>query len=141
MELKDFLRTNGIKITKARVEMLNILKSYEFSLSAEKIYQILKKNNIDINLSTIYRTLELFEEKNIIDKIVLEDGVFSYKLKKKTHMHLLQCDICHRKVEIPCPMTQIEEMVQSKTGFTLMEHNIDIVLKGVCKECKNSKKK
>ncbi|MBW6408627.1 Fur family transcriptional regulator [Clostridium weizhouense] len=141
MELKEFLRTNEMKITKARVEILNILKTYEFSLSAEKIYQILKKNNININLSTIYRTLELFEEKKIVDKIVLEDGVFSYRLKKKTHMHLLQCDICHKKVEIPCPMTQIEEMVQSKTGFTLMEHNIDIVLKGVCKECKNNKKK
>ncbi|SFD33249.1 Fur family transcriptional regulator [Clostridium uliginosum] len=134
MELKDFLKIKNIKVTKGRVEILHILKTFDVSLCAEKIYQICKGNHININLSTIYRTLELFDEKGIIDKIVLEDAVFSYRLKKKTHMHFLECDVCHKEVEIPCPMTQIEEMVQNKTGFTLTEHNL--VLKGICKDCK-----
>jgi Fur family ferric uptake transcriptional regulator len=134
MEPKEILKEKGIKITKGRTEILNILKNSENSLSAEKIYQIYRKNNININLSTIYRTLELFEEKEIIEKITLNDGVFSYKLKSKTHRHHLECDICHKEVEIPCPMLQIEEMVQNRTGFTLTTH--DLVMKGVCKDCK-----
>ena len=134
MEPKEILRENGLKITKGRIEILNILKNSENSLSAEKIYQIYRDNNININLSTIYRTLELFEEKEITEKITLNDGVFSYKLKGKTHRHHLKCDICHKEVEIPCPMLQIEEMVQNSTGFTLTDH--DLVMKGVCKDCK-----
>lgn len=135
MEPKEILKDKEIKITKGRIEILKILKSSENSLSAEKIYQIYRNNNVDINLSTIYRTLELFEEKEIIEKITLNDGIFSYKLKGKTHRHYLECNICHKEVEIPCPMLQIEEMVQNATGFTLTNH--DLVMKGVCKDCKN----
>lgn len=134
MESKEILKKNGIKITQGRIEILNILKDSENSLSAEKIYQISKNNNININLSTVYRTLELFEEKELTEKITLNDGVFSYKLKRNTHRHHLECDICHKEVEIPCPMLQIQEMVQNSTGFTLTDH--DLVMKGVCKDCK-----
>lgn len=135
MEPKELLKEKEIKVTKGRVEILNILKNSESSLSAEKIYQIYRYNNININLSTVYRTLEVFEEKEIIEKITLNDGVFSYKLKGKTHRHHLECDICHKEVEIPCPMLQIEELVQNSTGFTLTNH--DLVMKGVCSDCRN----
>ena len=138
MESKEFLKSKNIKITKGRIEILNILKNSENSLSAEKIYQIFKENNENINLSTVYRTLELFVEKEITEKITLNDGVFSYRLKKQTHRHHLKCDICHKEIEIPCPMSQIEEIVQNETGFTLTQH--DLVLKGVCRECKNKRK-
>ncbi|WP_294372841.1 Fur family transcriptional regulator [uncultured Clostridium sp.] len=136
MESQEFLRSKNIKVTKGRLEILDILKNSENSLSAEKIYHISRDKDININLSTVYRTLELFEEKNITEKITLTDGVFAYKLKKKTHRHHLRCDICHKEIDIPCPMSQIEEMVQNETGFTLTEH--DLVLKGVCRECKNN---
>lgn len=135
MEPKELLKEKEIKVTKGRIEILNILKNSESSLSAEKIYQIYRYNNININLSTVYRTLEVFEEKEIIEKITLNDGVFSYKLKGKTHRHHLECDICHKEVEIPCPMLQIEELVQNSTGFTLTNH--DLVMKGVCSDCRN----
>lgn len=135
MEPKELLKEKEIKITKGRLEILNILKNSESSLSAEKIYQIYRYNNININLSTVYRTLDLFEEKEIIEKITLNDGVFSYKLRGKTHRHHLECDICHKEVEIPCPMLQIEELVQNSTGFTLTDH--DLVMKGVCSDCRN----
>lgn len=134
MEPKEFLKQKGIKITRGRVEILNILKNSQNSLCAEKIYQINRDNNININLSTVYRTLELFEEKQITEKITLNDGVFAYKLRGKTHRHYLECDICHKEVEIPCPMSQIEEMVQNTTGFTLTNH--DLIMKGICKDCK-----
>ena len=134
MEPKEILKRKEIKITKGRIEILNILKNSENTLSAEKIHQIYRCNDININLSTIYRTLDLFEEKEITEKITLNDGVFSYKLKGSTHIHHLECDICHKEVEIPCPMLQVQEMVQNSTGFTLTDH--DLFMKGVCKDCK-----
>ena len=139
LELQEFLKSKNIKITKGRLEILDILKNSENSLSAEKIYLMSREKNININLSTVYRTLELFEEKHIVAKIALSDGVFAYKLMKKTHRHHLRCDICHKEIDIPCPMSQIEELVQNETGFTLTEH--DLILRGVCKECKNKNNK
>ncbi|MGN0143665.1 MAG: Fur family transcriptional regulator [Clostridium sp.] len=139
MESQEFLKSKNIKVTKGRLEILDILKKSESSLSAEKIYLMSRERNININLSTVYRTLELFEEKHIVAKIALTDGVFAYKLMKKTHRHYLRCDVCHKEIEIPCPMSQIEELVQNETGFTLTEH--DLIMKGVCKDCKKRRLK
>lgn len=139
MESQEFLKSKNIKITKGRLEILDILKGAECSLSAENIYAMSREKNVNINLSTVYRTLELFEEKQITEKITLTDGVFAYKLKKKTHRHLLRCDVCHKEIDIPCPMGQIEEIVRNETGFTLTEH--DLIMKGVCRECRNNRKK
>lgn len=139
MDNKEFLKIKKIKVTKARIEILNILRNAENGLSAEKIYHLLYDMKIEINLSTVYRTLELFEEKEIIEKISLNEGVAVYKLHKHTHNHLLKCEVCQKEIEIPCPMSQIEEMLLNKTGFTLTEHKL--VLKGVCRDCKDKQKK
>ena len=51
---------------------MNILKSSDKGLSAENIYDLCKEQRENLNLSTIYRTLELFEEKEIIKKINID---------------------------------------------------------------------
>ena len=89
MDPKELLKMKGLKVTNGRIKILNILSKSENSLSAENIYQIYLKNNININLSTIYRTLELFYEKKITEKIIQDDKVFSYRLKRNTHRHYL----------------------------------------------------
>ncbi|MDU1856116.1 MAG: transcriptional repressor, partial [Clostridium baratii] len=47
--------------------------------------------------------------------------------------------ICHKEVELNCPMIQIEEIINRQTGFTLTEHNLE--MKGVCDECKKTSQK
>lgn len=137
MNINNFLKSKGLKITKARVAILEVLHKTDHSMSAEMIYEGLKISGVDINLSTVYRCMEQFEEKSIIDKFLLNDGVFSYRIKGEEHKHLLECSVCHKEIEVPCPMKQIEELMQTETGFTLIEHNL--VMKGVCKECKKEK--
>lgn len=134
MNFDSFLKNKGLKVTKARIAILNVLTNSQKSLSAECILDECKGLGADINLSTVYRALELFEEKGIIDKFSLNEGRFSYRIKGEEHKHLLQCSICHKEIEVPCPMKQIEELMQSETGFTLIEHNL--VMKGVCDKCK-----
>lgn len=139
MDIQDILKSKKIKITKARIEILKIVLEQKECLTAEKIFGLCREENININLSTVYRTLDSFHENDIVDKCLLESGVASYKIHKNTHKHLLECDICHKEVEMPCPIGQIEELIKSQTGFTLTEHNIEI--KGICKECKKTSQK
>ena len=72
MESQEFLKSKNIKVTRGRIEILDILKNAESSLSAEKIYLLSREKSININLSTVYRTLELFEEKQIQKKLLLQ---------------------------------------------------------------------
>lgn len=138
MDVKLYLKDKNIKITKGRVCILNILMDIEGAQSADYIYEKCIEKGELIDLSTVYRTLELLEEKNIIDKFDLGDGRYNFILKENPHKHILQCEMCHKKIEIDCPMQQIQEIIKSKTGFTLLEH--DLQLKGVCDECNKRKK-
>ncbi len=139
MNVEIILKDKGIKVTKARIRILTILQNSKESISADKIFDICRRDDTNINLSTVYRTLDVFLENNIIDKFVLEDSVSIYKIHKANHKHLLECDICHKEVELNCPMIQIEEIINRQTGFTLTEHNLQ--MKGVCDECKKTSQK
>ena len=139
MDVQNILKGKNMKVTKARMKILTILLNKKDGMTAEEIFDICRENQININLSTVYRTLDAFYEHEIIDKFILEDGVSSYKLHKSTHKHILECDICHKEVEVQCPIGQIEELIKRQTGFTLTEHNIEI--KGVCEECKKTSQK
>ncbi|MGL4851018.1 MAG: Fur family transcriptional regulator [Clostridium sp.] len=135
MDINEILKINDLKVTKGRSEILEIFSlDKEKSISAEEIFNILKERGKNVNLSTVYRTIDIFLDKSILDKFILETGVGVYKLHKKTHKHVLECDVCHKEVELPCPLKQIEEIVKEKTGFTLTEHSLK--MKGVCDNCK-----
>lgn len=135
MELERFLKKNNIKVTKGRLNILNVLLESEDAVTVDYIYEQCRKNGLKIDLSTVYRTMEILENKNIVEKLNLGEDKFSYIIKKESHKHTLECSLCHKEVEIDCPMLQIEEIIKNKTGFTLTEH--DLKIKGICDECKN----
>lgn len=137
MDYSGFLKSRGLKVTKGRAAILEILAASNKSITAETIFEECKKRNVDINLSTIYRCVESFEDKGIVDKFSLKEGICSFKLKKEEHKHLLKCNICHKEIEVPCPMSQIEEILQAETGFTLTQHKL--VMEGICNTCKSKK--
>ena len=133
---ENYLKENGIRVTAGRISILNIIEASDKGLSADSIYTECKKQENNLNLSTIYRTLELLEEKNVIKKINI-DGPAIFVLKKENHKHILQCDVCHKSVEIPCPMVEIEEAIKAQVGFSLTKHKLE--LNGICDKCKKRK--
>ena len=137
MDLQKFLKDKGLKVTKGRLQILEILCAIKKGITAEFIFEQCKKSGASINLSTVYRCLESFEEKEIVDKFSLNDGICYYKIKGNEHKHLLQCSVCDKEVEVPCPMKQFEDIVQNETGFTVTEHKL--VMKGLCEQCRHKK--
>jgi Fe2+ or Zn2+ uptake regulation protein len=127
------LKENKIKITRGRVVILNIIYNSMEPITAESIYEKSVDQGNNIDLSTVYRSLELFASKNIVDKFDLGDGKYNYKIKEYKHKHKIECSCCHKKVEIDCPMIPIEELIKNKTGFVLLEH--ELKMKAVCQEC------
>lgn len=139
MKAEECLRKSGIKVTKGRVNVLQFFLNNKSPLSADEIYLSLRKNDIKIDLSTIYRTLELLEEKNILSKIIGENNRYNYILKESVHKHKIECSVCHKEVEYACPMPQIKELLKKETGFYVTCG--DITLEGICDECKDKNNK
>ena len=66
MESEERLKNSGLKTTKSRKAILDILIRSDQPMAAEQIFLVLKQEQIAINLSTVYRTLESLENKDLV---------------------------------------------------------------------------
>ena len=139
---KQFLNEHGIKSTKQRNLLLTILHETGSLLTAEALYFKAKKADDTISLSTIYRILELFNKKNIIQRTTLrEDDKAVFELNDIVHRHHLICLGCNKIIDIEqCPLMGFEKDIEETTDFSIVDHKLELY--GYCKECrKNSVKK
>lgn len=139
MDVEKYLRKRRIKVTKARLNILDILSKSDNAITVDTLFEKCRERNINVDLSTIYRSLELFENKKIVRKFDLGENKYSYAIMRKKHKHILECKICHKEVEIDCPMQQIEEIIKSKTGFVFEDEELDFKLNGICADCRKIK--
>jgi len=119
-----------MKYTKQRQAILNIFESTTELMSAEMIYS--KLNDKSINLSTVYRTLDVFLKNDIITKTMIEHTAYYYK-KEKNHNHYMICLKCHRKFPIECVLNHAYDELVNDANFKLIYH--DLTLYGYCKHC------
>lgn len=124
-----------MKKTKTRQLVSDILISSNTPLSAYDIHDKLIDNNI--NLSSIYRTLDTFCKEGIILKDIDSNGVAIYTASEN-HQHYLECKSCHKKITInDCPYHKLNKQIEKQLGFEVDEH--DVILYGTCKDCKINK--
>ena len=119
--------------SRQREVILNTLKSNVVHQTAEYLYSILKENEPNISLATLYRNLNQLAENDIIKKI---DGLeTSSHFDHNTHEHYhFICEKCKKVYDInadvaPDVVTKTEE----ETGFLINRH--DVVFSGICKDC------
>ncbi|MBW7457231.1 Fur family transcriptional regulator [Paenibacillus sepulcri] len=130
----------GYKVTRQREATLRILFENETDhLSAEEVFMLVKKSNPDIGLATVYRTLELLNELDIVEKINFGDGVARFDLRSKDHEHMhhhLLCSECGGVKEIKDDWLQeLEERLEKEFGFTVSDHRLEFT--GIYKKCAN----
>ncbi len=131
-----YLHRYGLKFTKHRQLVLQLLLAQDGVLTAEEIYSRLLTQGADINLSTVYRILESFTQKGVTEKSYLTDArKYGFVLHALGHRHRLICLACHRVVEVEsCPIAGFEEQLAGKTNFSIVGHNLEWY--GYCAACR-----
>lgn len=132
---KEYLHRYGLKNTKARNLVLQMLLTHQGVLTAENIYQQLLQSGQSINVSTVYRILEMFTEKKLTEKTYLPDiRKYGFSLHSPGHTHRLICLRCHKVVELGhCPLSEFEKKVTDNTQFQIVGHNLELY--GYCPAC------
>ncbi len=119
-----------MKMTKQRTQILDIFKHNKKPISADMIYEQLPDDAL--NLSTIYRTLEIFFLEGIISKSTIDHTNYYY-LNDHKHHHFMICLSCHKMIEIGCHIHHFDEEVAKAHHFKVTHH--DMTLYGYCDEC------
>lgn len=129
------LRRNGLKSTKSRLAIIDVLQQSIQPISADKIFQKLNEEDISINLSTVYRTLDSLAEKKLVTKInILDDERMLFEYSNIGHRHYLVCIGCKKIVTLPkCPLKEYEKVLEDETNFKIAGHKL--YLYGYCMEC------
>lgn len=133
---KEILSEKGIKNTKQRNLMLDILVQYELPITAEQIFLKFKELDAAINLSTVYRILDVFVCKGLVLKSnIADDNIATYEINRMEHKHHLICISCKRVFIVDgCPLKEYEEILQKKMDFDVVSHKLEIY--GYCHDCK-----
>lgn len=129
------LKKCGLKSTKSRLAIINILNKSNQPISAEEIFKQLINDKLTINLSTVYRTLDSFTEKNLVTKIsIMNDDRMLFEYNNKGHRHHLICIGCKKIITIiKCPLHEYEKSLEQETNFKIEAHKL--YMYGYCQEC------
>ncbi len=130
---ENIFKSAELKTTKRRLAILSTLEISKVPMTAEEIYCIVTKD-VNMSLSTTYRTLGTLSEKGILLKNLSNDGKTYYQINNHQHKHQLVCTFCNKVIPIDdCPLTNLEENLTRQTGFTITGHSLEF--SGVCPGC------
>ncbi len=134
----------GYRLTTPREIIINILYDTEKHLSAEDIYVKALTVNPSIGLTTVYRTLDMFEKVGVVQRFDFGDGKARFELTTSPdssgHHHHLVCmkckkiinydDFVEEELEL---MQKTERELSKKHNFKIMHHIIHFY--GLCEKC------
>ncbi|MDP2662588.1 MAG: Fur family transcriptional regulator [Dehalococcoidia bacterium] len=108
------LRDMGCRLTPQRVMIVEAVRSSEEHVFADEIYQTVRHLYPHINISTVYRTLELLKGLGLITVTDLGGGKICYHWAEKGRHHHLVCHTCGS-------VTALEDSVMDSLQTTLRE--------------------
>jgi Fur family ferric uptake transcriptional regulator len=137
--LKDIytrLLERGHKMTPQRWAIIStFLMNKGRHLSADDVYSMLKETYPNNGIATVYRTLELLEEVDVLKKMDFGDGRSRYELDDEdSHHHHLVCNHCGSIMEFEDELLlSLQEAIERKTGFQIRDHVAKFY--GLCSKC------
>jgi Fur family ferric uptake transcriptional regulator len=134
--IAGILRGHGYKLTPQRHAILKVIAGSSDHLTPEAIYQKVHLINPDIGLVTVYRTLDLLSEFNLVCRFHASDGCRSYMMRRPTeHHHHLVCSRCGKVVDFTdCSLSDLEQRLSRETRFDINGHLLEFY--GLCPDCR-----
>lgn len=121
-------------MTSQRRMILETIEKARGHISAEEIYEDIRKRYPSLNVSTVYRTLELLNELGLVTETRMGDGRVRFHSAGHEHHHHLVCSKCGAVAELSeDTLAPLAESLSKKYGFKADLHHLAIF--GCCKKC------
>lgn len=137
LQFEKQCRTRGIRVTPQRLAVYRALAEDLAHPTAESVYSRLTRQLPGLSQATIYRTLQFFENENLIRKVSSPGAIGRFDANVEPHQHLL-CRVCGSLRDISVPELH-SAVIPKVSGFSVEE--LDIRLVGRCEACSSSQSK
>ena len=117
----------GLRLTGQRRVVAQILQDSDDHPDVEELYARAQAVDAGISLATVYRTVKLFEEAGILDKLEFGDGRARYEdAERDHHDHLIDMN-SGEVIEFVDPDIEVlQEKIAARLGYTLKGHKLEL---------------
>lgn len=127
-DYEEVLRDAGLRITKPRRIILEILHDVEGHPDATQIFQRAVAMDSRISLATVYRTMKALEESGAIQRHAFDGGRARFEQAEagRHHDHLIDID-SGEVVEFADPRIEaLQEEIAARLGYEIVHHRLEI---------------
>jgi Fur family transcriptional regulator, ferric uptake regulator len=129
------LRERGLKSTGQRDDIARVFFALASHVSAEELYAEVKKINPHVGYATIYRTLKLLKECDLLFERHFDEGQARYEVAGEHHHDHFICEGCGKIIEFENEtLERMQQDVARELGVTLRHHKIELY--GLCADCR-----
>lgn len=117
----------GLRLTEQRRTIAGVLEAADDHPDVEELYARASALDAGISLATVYRTVKLFEESGILEKLEFGDGRARYEdAERDHHDHLI--DLKSGKVIefVDEEIEALQEKIAQKLGYRLKGHRLEL---------------
>jgi Fur family ferric uptake transcriptional regulator len=117
----------GLRMTGQRKIIAQVLENAADHPDVEELYKRTSKIDPTISIATVYRTVKLFDEAGILDKLEFGDGRARYEdAEREHHDHLIDVN-SGRVIEfVDSDIEKLQEKIANKLGYKLMGHKLEL---------------
>lgn len=140
-DFKQLLKANGLKFTIQREVILEMLYNSDEHLTPEALHHLIQEKHPDLNtgIATVYRTLSLLEDSEMVTSLSFGAQGKKYELGAKDHHDHIICTQCGTITEfVDEAIEQRQKKIAEELGFIMQEHSMQIY--GICKTCQDKPK-
>ncbi|UCB43326.1 MAG: transcriptional repressor [Dehalococcoidales bacterium] len=136
------LRRHGYKLTPQRCAVVHAITSSQDHLTPTAIFEKVSQNHPGIGLVTVYRTLKLLAELELICELHTGGNCPSYTAGTSHHHHHLVCSGCGKVVDFASPrliehnVVELEGRLSRESGFRIDDHLLEFT--GLCQLCQKA---
>ena len=133
-QILETLQERGYRSTAPRRALAAAIGEQEHHFTAEGLRHRLPPK---VGRATVYRTLKILVEADVLCRVLLEDGDLHYQLSHSGHHHHLLCVHCGSSQDLMgCDIEDALATTSARHGFELSGHWLEVY--GRCRECVES---
>lgn len=135
--IKDSLKQRGVRLTRQRQILLDLIDKSGQHLDAERLFHLAKEQDPKLNRVTVYRTLKMLKEGGLVDELDLMhiggDQHYYETRMKQEHAHVI-CLRCGKVEEFfGEPLQKLRKQVEAHFGFQVLLARTEVG--GYCSHC------
>lgn len=136
--IKGLLKERGVRLTRQREILLELIDRSGLHLDAERLYKMAKQEDPKLNRVTVYRTLKMLKETGLVDELDLMhysgDQHYYETRMKQEHAHII-CLRCGKVEEFfGDPLRKLRSQIESHLGFQILLARTEVG--GYCAHCR-----